>query len=119
MRLGIGFLLAAFLGAGATALADDAISAIMATPAAYDGKGVTVTGTVSHIFAASTARAPYASFSLCDADSACVRIFVSSHPNITEGKTATASGSFRSAGSFNGRPYVNGIEADSVTSAKT
>lgn len=119
MRLGIGLLLAVFLGAGATALADDAISAIAATPATYDGKAVTVTGTVSHIFAASTARAPYASFSLCDADSTCVRVFISSHPNISEGKTATASGTFRSAGNFNGRPYVNGIEADSVTSAKT
>jgi hypothetical protein len=118
MRSGIGVLLAVFLGAGATALADDAISAVIANPGAYDGKGVTVTGTVSRLRAASTQRSPYAVFSLCDADATCVRVFMNSHPNIADGKTATASGMFRTAGTFLGRPYVNGIEADTVTTAK-
>jgi hypothetical protein len=119
MRLGLGFLLAAFLGAGATALADDAISAIMATPAAYDGKAVTVTGTVSHLLMGSTPRTPFAMFALCDSDSACVRVHISSHPGVTEGQSATVSGTFRTAGSFVGRQYTNAIEADTVTSAKT
>jgi hypothetical protein len=119
MRLEAGVLLVMFLATGATALADDAISAVIANPGSYDGKGVTVTGTVSHMFAASTQRAPYATFSLCDADAACVRVFVASHPNISDGKTATASGLFRSAGTFSGRPYVNGIEATTVTTPKT
>lgn len=118
MRLGIGFLFAAFLGLGAAALATDAIAAILANPATYDGKAVTVTGTVSHVFMGYTARTPFASVSLCDSDSACITAYVASHPRVTEGKPATATGTFRSAGTFTSRQYVNGIEADTITSAE-
>ena len=118
MRLGIGFLLAAFLGLGAPAFATDEIAAILANPATYDGKAVTVTGTVAHVYMAYTARTPFASFSLCDSDSACITVYVASHPRVADGKSATATGTFRTAGTFTSRQYVNGIEADTITSAE-
>jgi hypothetical protein len=69
-------------------------AALLAHPSSYDGKLVTVSGTVQgaqhHI---SHKGRAYTTFSLCD-QSHCVRIFEFGSPAISDGQTRTVTGTF-------------------------
>jgi len=78
---------AAILLAGAIAP-----SAILANPSSYDGKTVTVTGTVSHFQTSSTPMGTVAGFQLCD--SKCVVVIDKTNTSHGNGASATVTGTF-------------------------
>jgi hypothetical protein len=67
-------------------------SAIMAAPSSYDGKAVTVTGTVAKYQTTKTAMGTVAAFQLCD--SACVLVIDETAGAHADGSKATVSGTF-------------------------
>ena len=73
-------------------LAALAPSAIMAGPSAYDGKTVTVSGTVGKYQTQKTATGTVAAFQLCD--SACVLVIDQTAAARTDGSKATVTGTF-------------------------
>jgi hypothetical protein len=88
-------MLAAFLSAAPVlALAAGALapSAIVANPATYDGKSVTVTGKVSNFQTSSTPMGQVAGFQLCD--SKCIVVIDKTNKSHSNGSTATVSGTF-------------------------
>jgi hypothetical protein len=76
-------------GAIAAALAP---SAIVANPATYDGKSVTVTGKVTNFQMQSTMMGQVAGFQLCDTK--CVVVIDKTHQSRSDGATATVTGTF-------------------------
>jgi hypothetical protein len=78
---------AAILLAGAIAP-----SAILANPSSYDGKTVTVTGTVQHFQTSSTPMGTVAGFQLCD--SKCVVVIDKTNTSHSNGASATVTGTF-------------------------
>jgi len=78
---------AAILLAGAIAP-----SAILANPSSYDGKTVTVTGTVAHFQTSSTPMGTVAGFQLCD--SKCVVVIDKTNQAHGNGGSATVTGTF-------------------------
>jgi hypothetical protein len=67
-------------------------SAIMASTSTYDGKPVTVTGTVSKYQTQKTAMGTVAAFQLCD--STCVLVIDQTATSHADGSKATVSGTF-------------------------
>jgi hypothetical protein len=67
-------------------------SAIVANPSSYDGKTVTITGTISHFQTSSTPMGAVAGFQLCD--SKCVVVIDKSNQSRSNGATATVTGTF-------------------------
>ena len=86
---------AAFIAdAFAAGYAEDSVapSAIVASPATYDGKDVTVTGKVAKFQLASTAQGTIAFYQLCDAK--CVVVIDKTKPAYQDGDQKTATGTF-------------------------
>jgi hypothetical protein len=67
-------------------------SAILANPSSYDGKTVTVTGTVAHFQTSSTPMGTVAGFQLCD--SKCVVVIDKTNASHSNGASATVTGTF-------------------------
>ena len=67
-------------------------STILANPASYDGKSVTVTGKVAHFQTSSTPMGTVAGFQLCD--SKCVVVIDRTNTSHSDGARATVAGSF-------------------------
>jgi hypothetical protein len=67
-------------------------SAILANPSSYDGKTVTVTGTVAHFQTSSTPMGTVAGFQLCD--SKCVVVIDKTNTSHSNGASATVTGTF-------------------------
>jgi len=67
-------------------------SAILANPSSYDGKTVTVTGTVAHFQTSSTPMGTVAGFQLCD--SKCVVFIDKTNASHSNGASATVTGTF-------------------------
>jgi hypothetical protein len=67
-------------------------SAILASTSTYDGKAVTVSGTVSKYQTQNTAMGKVAAFQLCD--SACVTVIDQTAAARADGSKATVSGTF-------------------------
>ena len=67
-------------------------SAILANPSSYDGKAVTVTGTVQHFQTSSTPMGTVAGFQLCD--SKCVVVIDKTNQSHSDGASATVTGTF-------------------------
>ena len=89
-RFGLTALLALVPAAAlAAALAP---SAIVANPSSYDGKSVTVTGTVSNFQVSSTPMGKVAGFQLCDTK--CVVVIDKTDASHSNGATATVTGTF-------------------------
>lgn len=67
-------------------------STILANPASYDGKSVTVTGKVTHFQTSSTPMGTVAGFQLCD--SKCVVVIDKTNQSHSDGASATITGMF-------------------------
>lgn len=67
-------------------------SAILTNPSTYDGKTVTVTGTVQHFQTSSTPMGTVAGFQLCD--SKCVVVIDKTNQSHSDGAAATVTGTF-------------------------
>ena len=67
-------------------------SAILANPSSYDGKAVTVTGTVAKYQTTDSAMGTVAAFQLCD--SKCVLVIDQTAGARTNGSKATVTGTF-------------------------
>jgi hypothetical protein len=107
----IGVLLAAASMAAASGTVS--ISALLASPSKYDGSHVVVTGTVSSVVP-KTSRAgnAYETFSLCDAESDCVRVFTWGQPSLNDGDRKTVHGTFSAVKRESGYAFYDEIEAD-------
>jgi hypothetical protein len=79
----------------AAAAASLAPSAIVASPSAYDGKSVTVTGKVTNFQSSHTMMGQVSGFQLCD--SKCVVVIDQTNQSRTNGATATVTGTFHSS----------------------
>lgn len=95
---------APLVAAAAGALAP---SAIVANPSSYDGKSVTVTGTVKSFQTSSTPMGTVAGFQLCD--SKCVVVIDKTNQSRSNGASATVTGTFHA--SFKGprKTFTNAI----------
>jgi hypothetical protein len=67
-------------------------SAIVANPASFDGKSVTVTGKVAHFQTSSTMMGTVAGFQLCD--SKCIVVIDKTNQSRSNGAAATVTGTF-------------------------
>ena len=67
-------------------------SAILANPSSYDGKTVTVSGTVQHFQTSRTPMGTVAGFQLCD--SKCVVVIDKTNQSHSDGAAATVTGTF-------------------------
>ena len=67
-------------------------STIVANPASYDGKSVTVTGKVTNFQMQNTMAGQVAGFALCDTK--CVVVIDKTHQSRSNGATATITGTF-------------------------
>ncbi len=87
------------------------IADVLANPTSFDGQHLTVSGTIAQLAERTSRRGnDYATFDLCD--TACLHIYVRSHPKIADGQTLTVSGKFyadRKVGSFD---VKNELDAD-------
>jgi hypothetical protein len=91
------FLLSAVLAALpiAVAAATLAPSVIVANPSMYDGKSVTVSGTVSNFKTKDTAIGNFTRFSLCDTQ--CITVVDKTMASHAANSTATISGTFHAS----------------------
>ena len=98
----IALVLSALLAQAATAP-----SAIVANPASYEGKTVTVTGTISNLQVNKTMFRKVTGFQLCDTK--CVVVIDQTNAAHHNGEQATVSGTFQS--SFKGpkRSFKNAV----------
>lgn len=84
----------ALLTAASSAAQTLAPSTILANTAAYEGKAVTVTGTVGHLQKNRTMFRTVTGFQLCDTK--CVVVIDEKNAPYTNGQKATVSGTFQS-----------------------
>jgi len=104
-RFGLALLLAAApVIAIAAALAP---SAIVANPSSYDGKSVTVTGTVKGFQTSSTPMGTVAGFQLCD--SKCVVVIDKTNQSRSDGASATVSGVFHATFKAPRKTFTNAV----------
>jgi len=82
-------------------------STIVANPAAYDGKSVTVTGKVGSFQTSSTPMGPVAGFQLCDAK--CVVVIDKTNAARTDGSTATVTGTFHATFKGPRKTFTNAV----------
>ncbi|HEV3153966.1 MAG TPA: hypothetical protein VGZ02_09200 [Candidatus Baltobacteraceae bacterium] len=68
-------------------------SAILENPASYEGKDVTVSGTVSHLQVSKTLFKKVTGFQLCD--TACIVVIDQTNASHKDGEQATVSGTFQ------------------------
>jgi hypothetical protein len=66
---------------------------IVAAPSTYEGKTVTVAGTVARFQTSSSPRGPVAFFQLCDAS--CIVVLDFTKPAYKDGENRTVTGTFR------------------------
>lgn len=102
--------LACVLAAATTAAAAAATlapSAIVASPASYDGKTVTVAGKVSNFQVSSTMMGKVSGFQLCD--SKCVVVIDQTNQAHADGDKATVTGAFHSTFKGPRKTFTNAI----------
>jgi hypothetical protein len=104
-RFGLALLLAAApVAAIAAALVP---SAIVANPSSYDGKSVTVAGTVKGFQTSSTPMGTVAGFQLCDSE--CIVVIDKTNQSRSNGATATVSGIFHSTFKAPRKTFTNAV----------
>lgn len=82
-------------------------STLVANPASYDGKTVTVTGTVSNVQTSSTMAGKVTGFQLCD--SKCIVVIDKTNQSRSSGATATVTGVFHTTFSGPRRSFKNAV----------
>ena len=89
------------------------IAQLMNDPSAYDGKHVSVSGTVKHLQQeVSTNGQPFVIFALCSTIS-CVHVFGWGSPNLRNDRVIMVQGTFAAVRHFAGYTFHKGIQADS------
>jgi hypothetical protein len=93
--------------AAAALAATVAPSAIVASPSSFDGKTITVAGSVKGFQTSSTMMGTVAGYQLCDAK--CIVVIDESNHTQTNGQTATVTGTFHA--SFKGprKTFTNAL----------
>ena len=104
-RFGLALLLAA---APVIAIAATLVpSAIVANPSSYDGKSVTVAGTVKGFQTSSTPMGTVAGFQLCDSE--CIVVIDKTNQSRSNGATATVSGIFHATFKAPRKTFTNAV----------
>jgi len=103
------------IGMTSNVLADTVtVSAILASPASYDGKHVTVSGTVSKLVRKTSAKGnAYETFSFCDGG--CINVFAFGAPASSEGVQLTVNGTYSAVKHTGQYTFHNEIEADDAS----
>jgi lipocalin len=101
--------IAALIITSSVAFAADAVapSAIVASPSTYDGKSVTVTGTVSNFQTSQTMMGTVAGYQLCD--SKCVVVIDETNQAQTNGSSATITGTFHATFKAPRKTFTNAV----------
>ena len=82
---------------------------ILKHPQSYDGKRLTASGTVRHVFPQSTRQGKdYTTFDLCD--DVCMKVFVWGHPRLGENKRQSVSGKFETMKRIEAQTFENVLE---------
>src|SRR5215472_4943755 len=82
---------------------------ILGHPPSYDGKRVTVSGTVRHVLAQTTRRGKdYTTFELCD--DVCMKVFLWGHPRLREEQRQSVSGKFETIKRVDAYTFENVLE---------
>ncbi len=89
------------------AAADLKPSALVAAPASYDGKSVSVTGTVAKYQTSKTFLGPVAAFQLCD--SSCIVVIDETATAHKDGDTASVTGTFQTTFKGPKRSFKNAV----------
>lgn len=85
-------------------------AALLAHASSYDGKMVTLSGTVQNLHHKISQKGnAYTTFSLCDL-SRCVRVFEFGSPAIADGQTRTVTGTFAVSRQVGATTYHNEID---------
>jgi len=105
----------AFIGAcallTAPVLAADSIDAIVANPSAFDGKHVSVHGSVADVKQKTSRKGnDYTTFQVCETK--CVNVYAHGHVGVTDGAVVTVGGTFTASKSLGSFTITNQIEAD-------
>lgn len=110
----------AFIGAcallTAPVLAADSIDAIVANPTTFDGKHVSVHGTVADVKQKTSRKGnDYTLFDVCE--SKCVHVYAHGHVGVTDGAIVTVGGTFAAVKQLGSYTITNQIDADDGSSA--
>lgn len=82
---------------------------ILGHPPSYDGKRVTVSGTLRHVLAQTTRRGKdYTTFELCD--DVCMKVFLWGHPRLREEQRQSVSGKFETIKRVDAYTFENVLE---------
>jgi hypothetical protein len=82
---------------------------ILKHPQSYDGKRLTASGTVRHVFAQTTRQGKdYTTFDLCD--DVCMKVFVWGHPRLGENQRQSVSGKFETMKRVEAQTFENVLE---------
>lgn len=89
----------------------DSVDAIIAAPASYDGKHVTVSGTVKNYKQHTSKRGnDYTTFDVCQ--NACVSVYAHGHIQMGDGAVVIINGTFAADKQVSGYDIKNQIDAD-------
>src|SRR5947209_16711109 len=78
----------------ATAVAPAQIAGVLANPTSFDGRHLSVSGTIAKLAEKTSRRGnDYTTFDLCDGTS-CIHVYSYGHPKLTNGQTLTVTGTF-------------------------
>jgi hypothetical protein len=97
--------------------AETAVSAILASPAQFDGQSVTVRGMATAVKATVSRRGnPYTTLKLQDGGSA-ITVYMQGHPSTANGDRVQVTGVFQTIKRVGSYTFYNEIEAYSITPA--
>jgi hypothetical protein len=86
-------------------------SQIVGNPTTYNGKHLTVSGTVQNVTAKSSRRGnEYETFDLCD--NSCLKVFAWGHPELREGQQSCVSGTFDAVKHIGRYTFYNELDAE-------
>jgi hypothetical protein len=99
----------------ASVAAETTISSILATPAQFDGKSVTVRGIAAAVKSTVSRRGnPYMTFQLQDGGSA-IMVYTRGHPTMSSGDRVEVIGIFQTVKHVGPYTFYNEIEAQGIT----
>jgi hypothetical protein len=87
-------------------------SQILSHPSSYDGKRLTVSGTVRSVLPQTTRQGrDYTSFNLCNGNDSCITVFTWGHLRLSEGQRKSVSGRFVIAKRVEPFTFTNVLDA--------
>lgn len=109
------FLLGFFCANLAFTATDTSIEKILGDRDLYDGKEVTVAGTVSNLkFKMSKIGNEYTTFSLAGKSGDSINVFVRQHPKLKKGQKVKVTGTYRKVKKVGRYTFYNEIEATEI-----